>query len=62
MEAAKHLIWGDRVAVSGFLTGGVYRQDNGTYQYELRMVASELAPLKEDPDIASEPSGEDLLS
>jgi single-strand DNA-binding protein len=51
MGAVKHLILGDRVAVAGFLSGGVYRQDNGTYQYELRMAASELASLREDPDI-----------
>lgn len=62
MEAAKHLSLCDRVAVVGFLSGSVYRQDNGTYQYELRLAASELAPLREDPDIASEPSGGDLLS
>ena len=33
MAAAKHLSLGDRVAVSGFLAGGVRRQDDGTYQY-----------------------------
>jgi single-strand DNA-binding protein len=60
--AVKHLSMGDRIAIAGFISGGKHRQDNGTYQYELRLVASELAPLREDLDMASEPSGEDLLS
>ena len=51
MEAAKHLSMGDRIAVAGFISGGKHRQDNGKYQYELRLVASDLAPLREDPDI-----------
>lgn len=51
MEAVKHLSVCDRVAVEGFISGGVHRQDNGTYQYELRLVASDLGPLREDPDI-----------
>ena len=62
IEAAKQLRSWEKVAVAGFLAGSVYRQDNGTYQYELRLAASELAPLREDPDMASEPSGENLLS
>jgi single-stranded DNA-binding protein len=62
MGAAKHLSLCDRVAVAGFISGGVHRQDNGKYQYELLLVASDLAPLREDPDIEPGPSGEDLLS
>jgi hypothetical protein len=55
MGAAKHLRMGDMVVVAGFISGGVLRQ-------EIRLAASDLAPLREDPDIESEPSGEDLLS
>jgi hypothetical protein len=55
MAAAKHLGMGDMVVVGGFISGGVLRQD-------ICLVASDLAPLREDPDIESEPSGEDLLS
>ena len=62
MEAAKLLRSWERVAVAGFLSGAVYPQDNGTYQYELRLAASALVPLREDPDMASEPSGDNLLS
>jgi hypothetical protein len=29
---------------------------------QLRLVATDLEPLREDPDIEPEPSGEDLLS
>ena len=62
MEAAKRLSLGDRVAVAGFIAGDVHRQDNGTYKYELRLVASDFEPLMEDPDVEPKPSGEDLLS
>jgi single-strand DNA-binding protein len=50
MEAVKLLSMGDRIAIAGFIAGGKHRQDNGTYQYELRLVGSGLAPLREDPD------------
>ena len=62
MGAAKHFSLGDRVAVAGFISGGVNRQDNGEYQYELLLVASDLELLREDPDLEPEPSGEDQLS
>jgi len=62
MEAVKHLSLCNRVVVVGSIFGGVRCQDNGKYQYELRLVASDLAPLRENPDIEPEPSGEDLLS
>jgi single-stranded DNA-binding protein len=51
MEVVKHLSLCDKIAVAGFISGGVHRQVNGTYQYELRLVASDLEPLREDPDI-----------
>jgi hypothetical protein len=62
MAAAKHLSLCHRVAVAGCIAGAVRRQDDGTYKYELRLVASDLEPLREDPDVEPKPSGEDLLS
>ena len=59
MEPVKHLSLCNRVVVVGSIFGGVRCQDNGKYQYELLLVASDLAPLREDPDIEPEPSGED---
>ena len=59
--AVKHLSMRNRIAIAGFLSGDVYRQDNGTYQYEIRLIASNLAPLREDADMGSEISGENLL-
>jgi hypothetical protein len=44
MGAAKHLRMGDMVVVAGFISGDVLRQ-------EIRLAASDLAPLREDPDI-----------
>lgn len=61
MGAAKHLGIGDRIAVAGLISQAAHRQDNGTYKDELRLVASDLEPLRRDPDIESEPYGEDLL-
>jgi hypothetical protein len=55
MGAAKHLRMGDMVVAGGFISGGVLRQ-------EICLAASALAPLREDPDIESEPSGEYLLA
>ena len=51
MGAAKHLSIGERIAVAGYIIGGAHRQDNGTYKDELRLVASDLELLREDPDI-----------
>jgi single-stranded DNA-binding protein len=61
MEAAKYLSMGDRVAVAGFIFGAKHQQDDGAYRYELRLVATDVAPLREDPEIEPEPSGGDLL-
>ena len=55
MAAAKHLGMGDRVVVAGYISGGVLRHD-------ICLVASDLEPLREDPDTEPRPSGEDLLS
>lgn len=51
--AAKHLRHGNRIAVAGFLIGGVYRQNNGTYEREIRLVVSDLEILR-DSDIEAE--------